>query len=251
LEYFSDTAFVAALFTVALAGWIHGALGLGFPMVATPLLALVTDVRTAILLTLLPTIAVNIGSILSDKVWRETLRQFWPMPAATIVGSIVGTQVILRTDPEPFRLLLAAIIIAYLLVERLRSAGIQPRWRPTAPLMAGTGFIAGVLAGLVNVMAPVLIIFALETGIATALMVSLFNLTFLLSKGGQLLAFAVDGAIVPGLLLTVAPLVLVALAMLSWGIRVRRRADVARYRSWLKAALWLIAGMLIAQHLFS
>ena len=36
------------------AGAVHGTLGLGFPMTATPLRALLVDVRSAILITLLP-----------------------------------------------------------------------------------------------------------------------------------------------------------------------------------------------------
>jgi len=248
LEYLSDTTFLLALATVALAGLVHGALGLGFPMVATPVLALATDVRTAILLTLLPTIASNIGSLLSDKAWREVLRRFWPMALATVAGSVIGTQVILNTDPEPYRLLLAAITIAYLSMDWLRGAVVQPRWRPTVPLMVGTGAVAGLLAGLVNVMAPVLIVFTLETGMAASLMVSVFNINFLFSKAAQLATFAADGAIVLELLITVAPLVLVALVTLSVGIRIRRRTDVDRYRRWLKGALWVISFLLIGQH---
>lgn len=49
------------------AGLIHGTLGLGFPMVATPILATMMDVRSAILITLLPTMAVNIASIINSK----------------------------------------------------------------------------------------------------------------------------------------------------------------------------------------
>ena len=41
------------------AGLVHGALGLGFPMVATPLIALFVDVRIAIVITLLPTAVVT------------------------------------------------------------------------------------------------------------------------------------------------------------------------------------------------
>ncbi len=44
---------------MALAGVMQGALGLGFPTVATPLIALAADMRTAILLVLLPFIVVQ------------------------------------------------------------------------------------------------------------------------------------------------------------------------------------------------
>ena len=46
--------------TVFFAGLVHGTLGLGFPMVATPLLVLQTDVLSAILIVLLPTLTVNL-----------------------------------------------------------------------------------------------------------------------------------------------------------------------------------------------
>ena len=41
-------AWIAAVMLVA--GLIQGALGLGFPTLATPLIALVTDIRTAVVI---------------------------------------------------------------------------------------------------------------------------------------------------------------------------------------------------------
>ena len=249
MEAFSNTELIAAALAIAVAAWVHGALGLGFPLVATPLLAMFTDVRTAILLTLVPTVTINLVSIFTDSHWRQALREFWPLPVATIAGSVVGTQVILRTDPEPFRLLLAAIIVLYLVVDRLRGSGFQPRWRPTYPLMFGTGLIAGILAGLVNVMVPVLIIFALETGVAIGLLVAVFNVSFLTAKVGQILTFGAEGALSRDLLLSAPPLLIIAVLMLLWGIRIRLRTDVERYKRWLKLALWAIAFALVGQHL--
>lgn len=217
-------------------------------MVATPLLTLVTDIRTAILLTLLPTIIINLISIFSDRSWRQALRDFWPLPATAVVGSWLGTQVILHTDPEPFRLLLAAIIVLYLVVDRLRGKKVRPRCRATVSLMIATGMIAGVLAGLVNVLVPILIIFALETGVATKLLVPIFNVSFLLSKAGQTAGFVAAGAVTPKLIVTVIPLTIVAIAMLWWGIKIRQRSDVERYKVLLKASLWAVAGLLVGQH---
>lgn len=44
---------------VLFAGIVHGTLGFGFPMMATPLFALFLDLKKAVLFTLFPTIAVN------------------------------------------------------------------------------------------------------------------------------------------------------------------------------------------------
>ena len=48
----STEALIALLLLSAGSGILHGALGLGFPVVLTPVLALFFDVRTAVLLTL-------------------------------------------------------------------------------------------------------------------------------------------------------------------------------------------------------
>jgi uncharacterized membrane protein YfcA len=250
LEQLTPFAWLAVFATIALAALVHGALGLGFPLVATPLLTLVTDLRSAILLTLLPTIAINLVSIASDREWRTALRQFWLLPVATIVGSWSGTQVILQTDPAPFRLLLAGVILLYLLVDRWRKQAHRRVFEPTVGLVILTGVVSGLLAGLVNVLAPILIIFALETRLAAPIMVSVFNATFLSSKTGQLLGFGVHGAIDHQVLLLWLALIPFAVSVLWYGIRIRRRTDTERYQRWLKTALWVIAALLVAQHLF-
>ena len=100
---------------MALAGWIHGALGLGFPMVATPLIAVFVDVKVAILLTLLPTATVNVASVISATNIRLAFIKYQPLILGTLAGGIIGSMILARTDPAPFRLLLAALIILCLL----------------------------------------------------------------------------------------------------------------------------------------
>lgn len=250
LEQLTPLAWLAVFAAVALAALVHGALGLGFPLVATPLLTLVTDLRSAILLTLLPTVVINLVSIASDRQWRTALRQFWLLPTTAIIGSWSGTQVILQTDPAPFRLLLAGVILLYLLVDRWRTQVHRRVFEPTVGLMILTGAVSGLLAGLVNVLAPILIIFALETRLAAPIVVSVFNATFLSSKAGQLLGFAAHGAIDGRTLSIWLALIPFAVSVLWYGIRIRRRTETERYQRWLKMALWIIAGLLVAQYLF-
>ena len=44
------------------AGLVQGMFGFGFPIIATPLTVLVTDVKTAIVLNMLPTLTLNLAS---------------------------------------------------------------------------------------------------------------------------------------------------------------------------------------------
>jgi len=226
-----------------LSAFVHGAFGFGFPLVATPLLALLMDLRAAILLTLVPTICINLVSILGERHWREALRLFWPIPAFTIVGSLLGTRLLLSVDPEPFRALLALVLIAYLLAERLH--GVQrarnvPKWG-----LALLGLGLGLLAGVVNIFAPVIIVFALYTRMRPELMVAAFNMSFITSKSGQLIGFTSAGALdmtVIGQALWALPPVI---AVLWAGIRLRRRIHPENYRRLLRLGLWLMAGALL------
>ncbi len=236
-----DLSFLPVLL---IAAFIHGAFGFGFPLVATPLLVLFMDMRSAVLLTLVPTVSINLFSILGERHWREALRTFWPIPAFTVVGSFAGTQILLSVDPEPFRLLLALVMIAYLLTEGFHRSERQraaPRW-----VLALLGLSLGLLAGVVNVFAPVIVVFALYTRMTPTLMVATFNLSFLTSKSGQIAGFVVNGAFDREILiasLQVLPLVLLSLWL---GIRLRRRIDIGTYRRLLRYSLWVIAFLLIA-----
>ena len=62
-----------AALVLAFAGMVQGALGLGFPMLATPMIAAVTDMRTAVILVLLPCVATTVTNI-------ERIRMAMPVP---------------------------------------------------------------------------------------------------------------------------------------------------------------------------
>jgi uncharacterized membrane protein YfcA len=234
---------VIPLLILLIAAFIHGAFGFGFPLVATPLLTLAMDLRAAVLLTLIPTISINLISILLEKEWRLALRRFWPIPVFTFLGSFLGTHVLLSVDPEPFRLLLAIMLIASLLSDHFYRADHErrvPRW-----MMAGLGLSLGLLAGVSNVFAPVLVAYALLTRMPAALMVATFNLTFLFSKSGQITGFLTEDAFTMQALETTLwalPLVVLALWL---GIQLRKRFEIAGFERLLRYALWTIALLLV------
>ncbi|HHP7233785.1 MAG TPA: sulfite exporter TauE/SafE family protein [Desulfobacterales bacterium] len=234
------------LAVLAFAGAVHGALGLGFPMIATPLLALRTDVLSAMLIVLVPTLAVNILSILKGGRWGRSIERFWPLAAFGALGSIAGTRLLVATDPEPYRLVLAAVILLYLNVRRF---GVRMQWVNRRRWLAfGVfGISGGLLAGTVNVMVPALIVFALEAGLAATVTVQVFNFCFLAGKLSQAAVFTAAGLLTPNVLLNTAPLAAVTLLALALGMAVRDRIDAETYRRWLRKVLYLIAVLLVVQ----
>lgn len=232
-------------------GLVHGTLGLGFPLVATPLLSLHFDVRTAILLTLLPTVSVNSASILRDRRWRNSVGSFWPLAVFGVLGSAIGAYVLTLSDPAPFKLLLAGLIVLYLLTHRV--GNLKLRWVQSHLFLSMVifGLIAGFAAGTTNVMVPILIIYALEIGLERTAMVQVFNLCFLGGKLAQISVFGAAGLLGTGLLLTTLPLAILALLTLWAGMSIRDRIPSESYRKLVRSLLLILAALLVAQYLLN
>src|SRR3954454_14095959 len=129
------------------AGFVQGALGLGFPIVATPLIAMATDIRTAVIVVLLPCLGTIVLVMARAPLLGAALRRFWPMPLFAIGGAAVGTRLFVAFPDFPYALLLAGMIVVYLNIERLgRSewAFVGRHRRVFGPLF---GFAAGLSEG--------------------------------------------------------------------------------------------------------
>jgi uncharacterized membrane protein YfcA len=233
---------------LALAGLIHGVFGIGFPMIATPLLAMFVDVQSAVLITLFPTIAVNILSIYKGGGWGESIGRFWPLALFAFVGSIAGANLLVVSDPEPFRLALAAIIILYLNLHRLTRLKVNWIKDHIYLSMLLFGLVAGLFAGSVNVMVPILMIFTLELGLAMTVMIQTFNMCFLSGKAAQIGVFYGAGLIGSELLSTVAVGLVLAVLALRFGMLLRDRIHSDLYQKILRKLLLLMACILIGQY---
>lgn len=91
-ESFSVGVVLWIVMVIAFAALVQGALGLGFPMVATPLIALVTDIRSAVILVLLPCVAAIVANVTKGNQLRPVLAEFWVMPLYALADAVIGTR---------------------------------------------------------------------------------------------------------------------------------------------------------------
>lgn len=231
------------------AGLVHGTLGLGFPMVATPMLAVSFDVRTAILITLLPTVAVNLVSIWHSRESLNEVRRFLPLTGFTLIGSVIGAYILATSDPDPFRLVLASLILLYLWTSH--TSQISFRWINNHQLVAMLvfGLLAGISGGVTNVMVAVLIIFFLSLDVQRKTMVPALNSCFLAGKVSQMVVLSVAGLLSLGLVLETIPLAVSAVSALMVGQSLREKIAVDIYRRVLQGLLVILAVVLILQFL--
>ncbi len=246
-EFDISSATVIALAVLTLAGLVHGVLGMGFPMVATPLLALQGDLRQAVIATLLPTIAVNLVNIARGGRWTHSIGTHWPLVLLVPLGTVLGTFLLMSVDPVPLQLVLAAVIVLYLTQNQLPPGLFG--WVGRRPKLAyGVfGLGAGLLAGSVNVMVPLLVILCLELAMGKLAMIQVLNLCFLTGKLVQMATLAALGTVGVSDLAIYLPHTAVALAALWLGFQLRDRLDAASYLRWVRRALALIAVALTVQ----
>lgn len=234
---------------MALAGLVHGMLGLGFPLIATPLLALVTDVKTAIALTLAPTLTVLVFSVARGRDWRGSLGKHWFLPLYMIVGSFLGARLLIVANSAPFTLALALLILAYLNLERLGKTSWS--WVKERPQLAAAAFglVAGLSESTTNVSGPPLLIYFLTLGTEPRIMVRALNLCFLSGKSTQAITLVSSGALSLASLVGTLPFALIGVGTLRAGTVIRDRVNPVTYRRWLKGALWGMAVLLLGQFL--
>ena len=229
------------------AGFVHGAIGLGFPLLSTAILSTFIDLRLAILITLLPTVTVNIISIARGGNWSASLGKFWPLAIWCLIGSILGAYVIVANDPTPYKLLLALLIFVYLAVERSsrQILGCVKRYPKSSKM--GFGLVAGFSAGSTNTMVPILVIYSLEAGWAKTVMVQVFNMCFFAGKAAQLTVFSVAGTFNLQVALATLPLAAIGAAGLLLGQLVHRRINLVLFRKIIKFVLLLLGIILVQQ----
>jgi len=233
---------------VLLAGLSQGALGFGFPFIATPLIALTTDMRTAIVAVLLPTLATVIVALFSSGPIRATLVRFWMMPLYAFAGSALGTGLFVSAPNVPYSLLLALLTLAYLNLDRLGIAEwpiVRRNERRFAPL---SGFAAGLFEGTANIAAPPLIIFYLALGLTPAMLIQALNICFLVGKATQFTVLSTGGGVSAAQWAETLPLVAIGVTGSLVGVRLRSRIDAPAFRLWVKRALFVISLVLIAQY---
>lgn len=244
---FAPSIWIAITLAIFVAGLSQGAMGFGFPAISTPVLALMTDIKTAVLLNLLPNMTVNIISVIQGGNWRASLGVHWPVAVYALLGSFIGASVLIVAPPEPLRLLLAAIILVYLYQKQIALLNWDALMRRPRTAQAAFGLIGGFFSGSVNNSLPPLLIYFMLLGVETIIMTQMLNLCFLGGKVVQAATLAGAGELSLRAAAANIPLTLVALAGMAVGQRVQRYLSVETYQKVLRRVLFIVAFLLIWQ----
>ncbi len=231
-----------------LASFIKGTTGMGFPLIATPMVAMLVDVRTAYALLLLPNIMMDVLQIARSEISWHLWRRLAPFFATTVVGVIVGTRILVAIPERAIFFCLAGMIIVYLLSVRLRVALRMPeRYEPLIGSLAGLA--AGVLTGVTNAIGPLAAFYVLSLELEKREFVRAVASIFLVAKLSQLAAAAHWGFFTWSIVRWSAALSLLALGAFWLGLAAQDRVRQETFLRILYVLLFAMALLFISRGL--
>lgn len=171
-----DLALIASAFAVG--GFLKGATGAGAPIIAVPVLALLYNVQTAVVLFVMPNIISNAIQAVQYRKEQVDRRFALIFALAGLIGAGVGTILLASFSSAFLMRLIAAAVLLYVGFRLLR-----PDWKlefSTAKrLAAPAGFFAGILQGSAGISAPISITFLNAIKLERAQFIAIISIFFL------------------------------------------------------------------------
>lgn len=214
---------IAVVLGASLVGaFVKSVTGMGYPVIAVPLITLVLGVEEAVVIVAAPNLAANTLLCLGARDGRGDTSDLRAFVLAGIAGAVVGTFALVSIPEEPLLGALVLTIVAFV-VQYLRAPQlpIDPvtatRW---APVVGGA---AGVMQGAVGVSGPVVATWYQAYRLPKQAYVFTVTLVFGLSGGTQLVVLLATGAFDAALAGASALAFVPVLAMIPVGTALRAR----------------------------
>jgi len=234
------------LFAVALltGGLVKGALGVGLPLVAVPLLSLGMPPHLAIALLVVPVLASNFWQAVEGGRLVPSLQRFGGLIAAQFLATVLTVRMTLALSASQLSAMLAgAVLLAVALMA----------WKPTLQISAsreravgvGVGLLSGLLGGVSSLTVPVIITYLMALRLRRDEFVGSISIIYLSAAlplyGAMLLFGRLGPTELTGSLLALVPMAAGLLA----GKALRQHLDDNRFRRVLLVFLIVLAILLL------
>jgi uncharacterized protein len=157
-------SFVSLWIALFAAGSTKGLLGIGMPIVAVPLLNLIVDLRTTVILMAIPLIITNVPQAIQGDRIPVVLRRLWPILAGMVVGVAIGVTLLSTSNPTYLKPVVGIILLAVCaLMWFAPKLTVPPHLERFASPVAG--LVGGVAGGLAALPGPFVFVYLLALGL--------------------------------------------------------------------------------------
>jgi len=237
-------SFALAALGLLLAGIIKGTTGLGYSSCALPFLVASVGLKTAIVLLVIPAMLSNVFVMFNTGHFRETLRRFWLLYAATLPGIVFGIVMLVWIDQRIATRTLGFLTIVYALLALLRP-NLALDSRLERPLQIPVGVLNGFFTGLTGSQMLPLLPYMLALRLDPDRLVQANNIAVTLASVFLATALFVSGLMTWPILQISIAAVVPALVGVQLGSRARRHIPAAIFRT-LVLVLLILFGVIFA-----
>ena len=237
------------MIALLLAGVVNGIIGLGLPLTALAIIGAVADLRLAIALIAIPIVATNIYQAFCGGRAMEMLRRYWVINLCSVVGTVIGAQILFMVDPDILTMTLGVVVIVYVAINAtgfaIRISDSTSPW--AAPPL---GLLSGLLTGTTGSVGIPIALYLQARGLDKESFLRAIALTFLISASMLVIALLEKGALGKNPALVSAASLIPAFAGMAIGQRLRSRLSEDLFRKFVFLFLMVAAVNLIRKGLF-
>lgn len=234
--------------SLLLAAYVKGTTGLGFPLIATPMVALLLDIRIAITILIIPNIVMDIAQIFRGTFSAAIFRRFTWLLLLTILGVFLGTKVLVTLPLWILDLALGIMVLAFVASSFLRF-GFQVSPHVERILSPLVGLVTGFLMGITNAGGPAIAVYLYSLRLPKTEFIKSIATIFVVNKVSQLVAVSTWNLLTLSMLSLSLVVTLFSLIGFSAGLKTQDRVNQQAFNRALLTLLLVMGVVLVVKAL--
>lgn len=224
----SESDLLIVVIASLIGSFVKSVTGMGFPLIAIPMLTFVIGVEAAVIVIAFPNAVANLLLNLGVRAERHKTRDLPMLAATSVVGAIVGTSVLVSAPERPLLIGLALTIFVFV-VQSLRRPALRLELETTRRWAPLVGVLAGFCQGAVGASGPIVALWLHGYRLPKDAYVYSVTALFLVAGVAQLAVLGFSGQLDRRLLLASGLALVSTLAMVPVGTRMRDRIGGATF----------------------
>lgn len=204
------------------------------------------DVKTAVAVLVIPNLVMDSLQLRRAGPIGDAPRRLAPLLLFTMIGTVIGTKLLVMLSPRTVTLTLGGFVLGYVLLDLARfSPRVPPHWE--LRLAAPVGLLAGIMGGITNAPGTPIALYLVALGMEKKEFIRSISFTFLVVKGFQLVTLVWYGLLGWQLALASLGLAAVALGGFAVGVKLQDRLDQRSFNRAVLVFLAVLGAWLVAK----
>jgi hypothetical protein len=217
---------IVAVLVMFAASTVFSSLGFGIGLVGLPLLLLVFDTQTAIVLINSTAITLILLIYLNNRERTDFMR-ILPIGICGVIGALLGAYVLKVADETTLRIIILVMILIFTTVTAFNITIIVPKPALTGPLI---GFLIGLAITAVGIGGPLLVLYMLALEWPRHTVRASMALFFMFMMTAALVGYASGGLYTPNRLILIGAAFVPALGGFYFGNRIAHSMNERVFR---------------------